>query len=111
MAASGAPCSSPSTPASTFPGYSLSARQGAHPRRRRRTTWVRGLRWWWGDVDQLLLRLRYSAAELGLPGGSPGRLRAVGEFMRVFRGDRNEVLRFDDPMPFLHESLHWFTGA
>lgn len=67
------------------------------------------LRWWWGDVDQLLLRLRYSGAELGLPEGSPGRLMALAEFMNVFRaGDRNEVLRVDDPVPFLHESLHWF---
>jgi predicted ATP-grasp superfamily ATP-dependent carboligase len=67
------------------------------------------LRWWWGDVDQLLLRLRHSGAELGLPAGSPGRLQALAEFMNAFRaGDRNEVLRLDDPAPFLHESLHWF---
>jgi predicted ATP-grasp superfamily ATP-dependent carboligase len=69
------------------------------------------LRWWWGDVDQLLLRLRRSSEELGLPPGSPGRLQALGEFMNVLRaGDRNEILRFDDPVPFLHESLHWFLG-
>ena len=67
------------------------------------------LRWWWGDVDQLLLRLRHSGADLGLPPGSPGRLMALAEFMNAFRaGDRNEVLRLDDPAPFLHESLHWF---
>ena len=31
--------------------------------------------------------------------------------MNVLRaGDRNEILRFDDPVPFLHESLHWFLG-
>ena len=67
------------------------------------------LRWWWGDVDQLLIRLRYSAADQGLPEGSPGRLMALAEFMNLFRaGDRNEIFRLDDPVPFLHESLHWF---
>lgn len=66
------------------------------------------LRWWWGDVDQLLLRLRRTNEELGLPSGSPGRLQATAEFMNFLRaGDRNEVLRLDDPAPFLHESLHW----
>jgi predicted ATP-grasp superfamily ATP-dependent carboligase len=66
------------------------------------------LRWWWGDVDQWLLRLRRSNEELGLPTGSPGRLQATAEFMNFLRvGDRNEVLRLDDPAPFLHESLQW----
>ncbi len=70
------------------------------------------LRWWWGDVDQLLLRLRHSATDLGLPAGAPGRLHALREFLTLFRrGDRGEVLRLDDPAPFFHESLHWFTGA
>ncbi len=69
------------------------------------------LRWWWGDVDQLLLRLRRSNAELGLPPGSPGRLHALGEFVALRPGDRNEVLRLDDPLPFLHESLRWFRAA
>lgn len=69
------------------------------------------LRWWWGDVDQLLLRLRRSSAQLGLPEGAPGRLQSLAEFMNVLRaGDRNEILRLDDPAPFLHESLHWFMG-
>jgi len=69
------------------------------------------LRWWWGDVDQLLQRLRRSREQLGLPTGSPGRLQSLLEFLNVFRaGDRNEILRLDDPLPFLHESLRWFRG-
>jgi predicted ATP-grasp superfamily ATP-dependent carboligase len=55
------------------------------------------LRWWWGDVDQLLLRLRRSSEQLGLPEGSPGRLRSGG-VQNVPAGDHNEVLRFDDPI-------------
>jgi len=47
-----------------------------------------------------------------MPAGAPGRLQALREFMTLFRpGDRNEVLRLDDPAPFFHESLQWFTGA
>ena len=43
--------------------------------------------------------------------GRRARLQSLAEFMNVLRaGDRNEILRFDDPVPFLHESLHWFLG-
>jgi len=54
-------------------------------------------RWFWGDVDQLYLRLRN--------GGS--RLQAVREFLRGTSNDRSEVLRWRDPAPFLVESLQW----
>jgi predicted ATP-grasp superfamily ATP-dependent carboligase len=66
-------------------------------------------RWWWGDVDQLLLRLRRSAEELSLPPGAQGRARAVLEFLRASgRGSRNEVLRWSDPSPAWRETLDWF---
>ena len=55
-------------------------------------------RWFWGDVDQLYLRLRN--------GGS--RVQAVREFFRRGVGDRSEVLRWRDPVPFLVETLQWF---
>ena len=55
-------------------------------------------RWFWGDVDQLYLRLRN--------GGS--RLQAVREFLRGASSDRGEVLRWRDPAPFLVETLQWF---
>jgi predicted ATP-grasp superfamily ATP-dependent carboligase len=68
-------------------------------------------RWWWGDVDQLLARLRHSPAALALPPGSPGRWRAIGDFLTLWRrGDRNEVLRLDDPAPALQESRDWLRG-
>lgn len=57
-------------------------------------------RWFWGDVDHLYLRLR--------DGGS--RLRAVLDFLRVRPGrDREEIWRWSDPLPFLVETLRWFT--
>lgn len=65
-------------------------------------------RWWWGDVDHLLLRLRRSATRLALPPNAPGRWRALRDFLRLARrGDRNEVLRLDDPAPFLRETADW----
>jgi predicted ATP-grasp superfamily ATP-dependent carboligase len=65
-------------------------------------------RWWWGDVDHLIARLRRSPAELDLPPGAPGRRRAVLDFLTLWRpGDRNEVLRLDDPLPLLRETLDW----
>jgi predicted ATP-grasp superfamily ATP-dependent carboligase len=66
------------------------------------------LRWWWGDVDHLLLRLRRSPAALSLPSGAPGRLAAVREFLTTKRGsERSEVLRRGDPWPFARETMDW----
>ena len=65
-------------------------------------------RWWWGDVDQLLARLVRPRARLALPPGEPGRLRSVRDFLTLWRpGDRNEILRRDDPQPFVRETLDW----
>jgi len=68
-------------------------------------------RWWWGDVDQLLTRIRRSRRRLSLPPGMPGRLAALGEFVAAtFRPGNNEVFRVDDPKPFVHETLNWICG-
>jgi predicted ATP-grasp superfamily ATP-dependent carboligase len=71
---------------------------------------VRG-RWWWGDVDHLLARLRGSRADLSLPPGAPSREAAVREFFRAcVRCDADAVWRRDDPRPFLSETVAWFRG-
>ena len=68
-------------------------------------------RWSWGDVDHLLARLRHSRAELTLPADAPSLGRVGWEVLLPWRpGDRNEVLRLSDPMPFLRETLDWFRG-
>jgi len=55
-------------------------------------------RWFWGDVDQLYLRLKARGA----------RLRALLDFFRVSpRRDRSEVWRWSDPAPFVVETLQW----
>jgi predicted ATP-grasp superfamily ATP-dependent carboligase len=69
-------------------------------------------RWWWGDVDHLVARLRRSRAALSLPPDVPGRWRAVRDFLTIHVGvDREEILRRDDPRPFLRESLQWFRPS
>lgn len=64
------------------------------------------LRWEWGDVDHLLIRLLRSRARLGLPPEAPGRLAAIGAFLSHLPArDRLEIFRLGDPMPFVAESL------
>jgi len=64
------------------------------------------LRWEWGEVDHLLIRLRRSREQLRLSADAPGRLGALGAFLahRIGR-DRLEVFRWNDPLPFVVESL------
>jgi predicted ATP-grasp superfamily ATP-dependent carboligase len=65
-------------------------------------------RWWWGDVDQLIARMTRSRERLALPPGEPGRFRTMRDFLALWRrGDRNEILRLDDPQPFVRETLDW----
>jgi predicted ATP-grasp superfamily ATP-dependent carboligase len=66
-------------------------------------------RWFWGDVDQLYLRLRRSPADLHLENDGQSRLGAVLEFLHHRPGrDRCEVWRWRDPAPFVVETLQWF---
>lgn len=47
-------------------------------------------RWWWWDVDQLLIRLRRSDDANDLPPGAPTRWQTLGQFLQLWRpGDRN----------------------
>ena len=67
-------------------------------------------RWFWGDVDHVLARLRRSREWLGLSATAPSRLLAIGDFLRVRRRDRWEVFDWRDPQPFVRETLGWFHG-
>lgn len=56
-------------------------------------------RWFWGDVDHLYLRLR---------DGVGSSWSALSDFLGVvLRRDRNEVWRWNDPVPFIVETLQW----
>ena len=65
-------------------------------------------RWLLGDFDHLLWVLRATQAQRRAAPELPGRIRALGRFLRVWwPGDRWEVLRLSDPRPFLRECATW----
>jgi predicted ATP-grasp superfamily ATP-dependent carboligase len=61
----------------------------------------------WRDVDALLLRLRHNRERLELPPDAPGRLAVLADFLHWRPGERCEVLRLDDPRPFLASTRDW----
>lgn len=89
-----------------FPKLLIDAVSGAPPGDP--PPWREGvrLRWEWGDVDHLLIRLRRSRAALRLPADAPGRAKAFLQFLTHLPGrDRLEVFRLSDPLPFVGETL------
>jgi predicted ATP-grasp superfamily ATP-dependent carboligase len=72
---------------------------------------VRG-RWWWGEVDYMIARLRRSDAALALPPDAPSRGRALIDFLgSCLRPTADQVFRWNDPKPFLFESTRWLTRS
>jgi predicted ATP-grasp superfamily ATP-dependent carboligase len=66
-------------------------------------------RWWLGDIDHLVQRFRLPS--IALPPGTPGRTRALLQFLTLWRpGDRGEVFRWQDPRPGLREATLWLRG-
>jgi predicted ATP-grasp superfamily ATP-dependent carboligase len=91
-----------------FPRLLIEAATGQHPATITRfRTGVRS-RWFWGDVDHLLARLRRTSEQLALPPGAPSRSRAFRDFFSHHTGDVSEIFRRDDFRPFLRESVQWF---
>jgi hypothetical protein len=68
-------------------------------------------RWWWGQVDHVLARIRRPEMR-SLPSGTPGMIRTLTQLLLapLGRGDREEVFRFADPCPFWYETIRWFQG-
>lgn len=65
-------------------------------------------RWWLGDLDHLLLRLRKSDSELSLPSGSPSKGATIASFLRVWDPKtKAEVFRLSDLHPGLYELAHY----
>jgi predicted ATP-grasp superfamily ATP-dependent carboligase len=68
-------------------------------------------RWWWGDVDHLLLRLALSPARLSLPPGAASRIRVLRDFLASGPPARaSDVIRRDDPRPFAAETVEWLRS-
>ncbi|HEX7049648.1 MAG TPA: ATP-grasp domain-containing protein [Longimicrobiales bacterium] len=94
-----------------FPGLLVAAAQGR--RMQPVLSYREGVRsrWFWGDVDHLLARLRHSREELALPPDAPGIGRALIAFLAAFgAGSRDEVFRLDDPAPAVREAWNWLRG-
>lgn len=65
-------------------------------------------RWLWGDIDSLILVLLKGRRALKLTDGDAGRWSYLQDFLRVRGTPRAcEVLRKDDPVPWLHETWQW----
>jgi hypothetical protein len=69
-------------------------------------------RWWWGQVDHLIVRARQSGNATALPPGTLSAREAFGDlvFGPFRRADYEEVLRWSDPLPFWYETLRWLRG-
>ena len=94
-----------------FPVLLLSAAEGRRPAPVMQYRAGVRSRWWWGDVDHLLARMRRSSDVGVRTPEDGGRWRALRDFLVLWRpGDRNEVLRLDDPRPFFRETIDWFRG-
>jgi predicted ATP-grasp superfamily ATP-dependent carboligase len=67
-------------------------------------------RWFWGDVDSLLMVLLKSHDSLGLPPDHPGRIRTLLDFLVLWGKDLNyEVLSRKDIRPWLLETRRWLA--
>jgi predicted ATP-grasp superfamily ATP-dependent carboligase len=66
-------------------------------------------RWFFGDLDHVLIRLRNSARALALPPGSPGKFATVRAFCARDGRDRDEIRQSDDPEPFRRERAQYLS--
>jgi hypothetical protein len=67
-------------------------------------------RWLWGDVDHLYVRMRRSREQLHLLPDAPTRGQVLRDFLHVRWRDREEILRWRDPVPFLVETVQRLGG-
>ena len=94
-----------------FPRLLIAAATGEHPSPVLQYRPGVRTRWWWGDVDHLLARLRQQEKGSGPLIDAASKWRAVRDFFSLWRpGDHNEILRLSDPRPFGRETVEWFRG-
>lgn len=66
-------------------------------------------RWFWGDLDSLLMLFLKSKKELQLPKGSDSTFKTFLQFCKLWEPNmRYEVLSFQDIRPWLLETRRWF---
>lgn len=67
-------------------------------------------RWFWGDVDVLIMLLAKKRGQLNLPDNYPGVLRSICEFLKFYQKDLHyEIWNCSDLRPAVYETMNWFT--
>lgn len=67
------------------------------------------MKWFFGTIDHLLIRLKNSDIELHLPPGTPSKWRAVGEFANLWsKTSSYDVFNTKDMKPFSYEARSYF---
>lgn len=71
----------------------------------------RKLKWFFGTLDHLLIRMRSSREGLNLPPDAPSKGRALAEFLSVWEMNASfDVFDRDDIWPFLFEGRSYLSG-
>lgn len=69
------------------------------------------LKWFFGTLDHLLIRLKNRDSELYLPGDAPSRFLAVYEFLKIWEKDSSfDTFNQEDVLPFIHEATSFFKA-
>jgi len=70
------------------------------------------LKWFFGTLDHLLIRVKQSADQLNLPPESPSKWQAVAEFIKIFEKNTSfDVYDQEDPEPFWFEARSYARHA
>lgn len=65
-------------------------------------------RWWWGEVDHLIARVKAQSNSTGVAAGIREFFSASSDLLEGWRTTRSEVWSWSDPAPFLRETTDWF---
>lgn len=69
-----------------------------------------GLRWELGEIDHLLAVSRASNGRVLESGTASSMWRTIAAVLSIRRGDRLEVFRLTDPLPFAFEAAYWLRA-
>ena len=70
------------------------------------------MKWFFGTLDHLLIRLKNKDTSLNLPPGHPSKWRAMADFLHVWERNASfDVLDRKDLGPFLFESKNYLRGS
>ena len=96
-----------------FPGLYLDMLQGRKPAGAIREYKVgHKMKWFFGTLDHLLIRLKNRDEKLNLPSGYPSKWRAMADFLHVLERNASfDVFDRKDLKPFLFEARNYLKGA